>query len=131
MSIEARHAGLPGSESRASVQGFPRNLGEPVSSFRKLPERGTGRANPRPLEPSRRTQGSEANRDGRYRRVKENETRGDEGRQSERPSSTNEGGEPKPRGPSGGKGGVGLWNYWRERHQTCQSLIMSQRNNDG
>jgi hypothetical protein len=49
VSIEARHAGLPGSESRASVQEFSSNQGEPVSSSRRLA--GAGNRTTKPQAP--------------------------------------------------------------------------------
>ena len=84
---------LPGSETRASTQGFPRNLGGPVASARE---------------------GVPPQRQERYRRAKETKRGGKGDEASEHLIVADEAGEPS-RGTPWREGGAVTWNCWRER----------------
>jgi hypothetical protein len=89
------------------MQGFPRNLGDPVVSHQKKSRRGgTGRSTPRLWGAARSIPGER--KDTVPRRVPESIRRtkrtGKGGRKSEHPRSTEEAGEPTRRDPVEGRG---------------------------
>jgi len=106
VSTMARCTGLPGSESRASVQGFSRNLGDPVVSFREEYRDGEPVDQAPGLYGATRSAAEERSCLCRKVLLSRRTTKRGKmgGRKSEHPRSTKEGGEPAPGDPVEGRG---------------------------
>jgi hypothetical protein len=106
VSVLARCTGLPGSESRASAQGFFRNLGDPVVSFREKYRYGEPGDQAPGLYGATRSTAEERSCLCRKvlssRRITKRGKMG--GRKSEHPRGTEEVGEPAPGDPVEGRG---------------------------